>query len=281
MRDRALEYQILEYRISAIFERGGFDSSSKRIKEKLSLIEKQVEITKARYKSEHLKNKDAIENNKRVRERIEEIMSSIGIPTVFKSSYYKTSRSRYPSEKKERAGYLNDLEKIVPIHDNYEKLILKIDDKLSRIKSYAETMIKKIEAEELEKKKKLEKEEFENKKHYELASLKVKYSLEPNVDADGILNVILNKCKYLNLADSMESCRGDFSLIDDVIRSLNAFSVESEIDQEIHDDIEEICANYDGDGRCFRDCEYNYSVLFKMVDPDIYSDYEMISKYTE
>ena len=46
---------------------------------------------------------------------------------------------------------------------------------------------------------------------------------------------------------------------------MNGFTVETETDQEIQDELQGLIDNWDGDGRVFRDCKWNYSTLYAMV----------------
>jgi hypothetical protein len=89
---------------------------------------------------------------------------------------------------------------------------------------------------------------------------------------------ILKKDKYLALAYYLEKNRNDWN---DGCRyaeiGLCMFTVETEEDQKIFDNIQEFIDDWDmdGDGRCFRDCEYNYNVLYGMVkDESLLKDIE-------
>ena len=62
---------------------------------------------------------------------------------------------------------------------------------------------------------------------------------------------------------------------------LRNFNIENELDQKIYDDIIHYIYNWGDymDGRCFRDCKYNYSELYDIVaeqDPDLYKDFQVI-----
>ena len=60
---------------------------------------------------------------------------------------------------------------------------------------------------------------------------------------------------------------------------LSEFTVENEIDRKIEDCIQHEIDNFE-DGRQFRDCEWNYDVIFDMVDnAELMTDYEHVSKY--
>lgn len=98
------------------------------------------------------------------------------------------------------------------------------------------------------------------------------------------LEFILSKNKYLHLAHYLQKNRGDWSDGYSYAETgLENFSIESDTDQKIYDEIKELIDDWDFDGRCFRDCNWNYSVLFGMVDDkDLMTDYEFItSNYSE
>jgi len=61
------------------------------------------------------------------------------------------------------------------------------------------------------------------------------------------------------LADAMIRNRIDWSDGPDIVRSeLRHFAVENDIDKLIYECLSNCVDNWDGDGRVFRDCEYNY-----------------------
>lgn len=114
----------------------------------------------------------------------------------------------------------------------------------------------------------------ERKKNVNLGYLITKYGLDEDVHEDDILDDILNRCKYLKLAHYMQANRNDWNDGPDYAEcGLNGFTTANEVDNLIYDEISNLIANWDGDGRCFRDCKWNYSVLFDMVDTDLREDY--------
>jgi len=71
--------------------------------------------------------------------------------------------------------------------------------------------------------------------------------------------------KYLYLADAMYRNRCDWSngynYVED---ALDNFEIETELDHEIVEELEEIMYEYDCvDGRHFRDCDYNYNWIYE------------------
>lgn len=127
---------------------------------------------------------------------------------------------------------------------------------------------------EIEVVKRKQKEKEKNKK---LALLLAKYDLDLDNDWEDLLHVIIAKNKYLYLAYWLERNRGDWSDGYHYARlGLEGFNCESELDNEIYYCIKSCIDDWDGDGRVFRDCEYNYSVLYGIVEknnPDLYKDF--------
>jgi hypothetical protein len=90
--------------------------------------------------------------------------------------------------------------------------------------------------------------------------------------------VLLNKNKYLRLAHFLEANRGDWSEGCDYAETgLNGFTVETDEDREIQKEISALCSDWDGDGRCFRDCKWNYGALYQKVPPELLADYQKVA----
>jgi len=82
------------------------------------------------------------------------------------------------------------------------------------------------------------------------------------------IEATLLKNKYLRLAYYLNKNRNDWSDGHSYAESgLSGFAVEKQIDSDIYNDISSyIDDGWDGDGRVFRDCKYNYTVLYGMVE---------------
>ncbi len=125
----------------------------------------------------------------------------------------------------------------------------------------------------------LTKEKERNKK---LALLLAKYDLDLDCDWNDLLEELINKNKYLYLSYYLEKNRNDWNdgCTYAEIGLIN-FNIENELDQKIYDDIIHYIYNWGDymDGRCFRDCKYNYSELYGIVaeqEPDLYKDFQVI-----
>lgn len=151
---------------------------------------------------------------------------------------------------------------------NYNRRKKEIDDWKESIKINEEI-----------KKKEEEQRIADRAKNINLASLITKYNLPTDIDECDILDEILNKCKYLKLAHYLSLNRGDWSDGPEYAEiGLSGFTTDTQQDKEIYDEISGLIEDWDGDGRCFRDCDYNYGVLFSMVDEELYKDYEKAVK---
>jgi len=112
--------------------------------------------------------------------------------------------------------------------------------------------------------------------------LLAKYDLDLTQDWEDLLDIVINKNKYLYLAYYLEKNRGDWNDGYSYAETgLDNFTIENELDQDIHNDIYSYIENWDGDGRVFRDCNYNYSYLYGIVadlESDLYKDFQVIKE---
>lgn len=96
---------------------------------------------------------------------------------------------------------------------------------------------------------------------------------------DDVLDVILSKDKYLRLGYYLLKNREDWNDgADFAERGLRAFDVVTKQDNDIYTEIDGHISDWCGDGRVFRDCTYNYDVLFGMADQFMV---ELYNKYLE
>jgi hypothetical protein len=56
---------------------------------------------------------------------------------------------------------------------------------------------------------------------------------------------------------------------------IRGFKAESDEDNKIVSNINGYIQDWDGDGRIFRDCEWNYDRIFGKVDEKLLSDYNI------
>lgn len=219
-------------------------------------------------------------HNQVVREAAMNFMKSLKVPT--KVSYYKTSRSKYPDYKD--AEWIGEIRKAIPADSGFSVIQRKYDDEK---REFERKMKEIIAAEEKEAR---EKEKENKARLVTLAVFEVAKELgmeEPaKAGVTDVLERILNQNKYLDLAYAMQRNRSDWNDGCDYTESaLGRFKVETDVDQQIVDSVSSHCGeNWDGDGRIFRDCMWNYDEIFAKValeNPDLYRQFVKISNFVE
>jgi hypothetical protein len=223
-------------------------------------------------KVKHEKNSAAIENNIKLVEQIKLYMQNIGIPNTFSETDYK-SKARFPKKISHSAGYIDDIVRNIKTSDGWEN----VERDYKRMNEDIEKYI--VETTNKEKQKEADvaaKKKFEEKEMMR-GTIVVKYALPYTANWDDILVNILNRNKYLSLAHYLCKNRGDWSDGYDYAETgLCNFIVTTETDRLIYDCISDCITNWDGDGRIFRDCEWNYDRIFSLIeDADLLKDYEI------
>jgi len=215
-------------------------------------------------------------HNKIIQDKIKQIMDKIGVTEHYKVYDYETTRSKTKKWIGKRSGFIEDVQRVAPTwneYSNHEDKIRELKIKLETEYAKAKDVVVKVEREEATKKKAAE-------DVHKLALLRAKYTPEDAMSGKWeILHAILEKDKYLNLAHYLEANRNDWN--DgywNAERGLRGFTIDNNEDQEIYDCIYKITQYEDTDGRYFRDCEYNYGMLFGKVDAALYKDYEIVKE---
>jgi len=219
-------------------------------------------------------NVPLIVENKNIIERIGLIMRTIGVPDSYTHSYYKTNNSRNKTTENKIAGWREDAARNIPTTN------INIPDKKRLVQSVEEAYAKAIHAAG-EAEREVKKKEEELLKQNELAMLRVKYTPDNALsDAWDILFKILKEDKYLCLAHYLQLNRGDWSDGYHYAETgIDGFSADSPEDKLIYKEITGLIENWDGDGRVFRDCKYNYDYLFNLVEDHLVKDYNIVCKY--
>lgn len=94
------------------------------------------------------------------------------------------------------------------------------------------------------------------------------FDIQKVKDLSDALNMLREKDTFFNLGCAMLACRNDFSESRGVRDALSGF-IENHYTR-LYNEINSLCENYDGDGRVFRDCEFNYTYIFsELVDKKI------------
>lgn len=197
---------------------------------------------------------NAIQNNKLIVEKVTLLMQHIGIKSSYSVRDTK-SRATYPKYNNVSAGYISDLSRDVPTQIQG----LKVDTKRLRqdIEQRYQNVIRQVDA-----------EKAKVQKQHQIALLRAKYTPDDAESSEWtIREKILSQDKYLRLAYYLEQNRNDWNDGCDYAETgLSGFEVVTAQDKEIYDNIQACIDDWDGDGRCFRDCTWNYGVLYGLVE---------------
>lgn len=247
------------------------------IDKKLADYQEMLQANIKTIEETHQTNLPLIENNKLLIEKINVVMQQIGMPSTYSHSYFKSNRSTKKTTETKIAGYKEDINRSIHVSDGFEMKVRQAKEKFEELKRKADSEKQRIRQEQREK----EQAEKNKKGVQVLARLQLKYGLNEDSDWSDVLEALDNKDKYFALARALEDQRNDWSCGFDRARyAIDAFHVETEEDKEIFESLSKIAYDEDlCDGRSFRDCEWNYSVLYGKVSEDIMNDYETLQEY--
>lgn len=234
----------------------------------ICVVKEIFEILKQHDKTIYDQNESKIRQNNQTKEGLFSLLKRIGI----KDQYYDYKSKR--SNKKDWINYNWYHEISNQIQISQQSFDRAYQEKLSNLQNIINRKLDKIKEEERSKKA----EEEKKIKERELAVFIGKYNLDILSTWKDVLNAIIEKNKYLRLGHYLEENRNDWN--DGCWYAecgINGFNIESNVDQEIYDDIMSYIEDWQGDGRVFRDCTYNYSVLYQMVeDKQLMRDYSVV-----
>jgi len=203
------------------------------------------------------------QNNAIIRQKLSFIFNTYKIPVL--ETYYKSSRSSRTSTR----NLLNTIFAKIPVINNT------LEDQKKSLQATKQTYFAKLSAFKSQKEWKVKQELIEKerqqekiKKERELALLFVKYNVSLDSSTEDLLDTILSKDKYLELAYWLEKNRGDWndgpSYAEIGLDKFRSYEM-NEIDKEIANAINDHIVNWQDDGRVFRDCEWNYSRIRGLV----------------
>lgn len=212
----------------------------------------------------HEANNEPLTNNLAIRHRVEEVMKEVGIGATF-SKQDEKSRKHFKPYITVDSGFVQDLRRLVKTGDGWDTA----QDRYASLKKTYEQRLKEAQQEENATKYKAEQAQAavieKRKKDMELAAILVRYELPIESSWDDVLESLLAKNNRLALAVAMEQVRGDFSYGPRHVRNA-LYDPVDEDDKLIIADVEEAIENWDGDGRVFRDCTWNYGAIYATID---------------
>ena len=253
-----------------VWEYYRFNYNSEESKKNFMTIINSIEELDSKTDEENIK---ASQTNIHTKDVVMKMLKDIGVPT--QKYEYKTSRSR----KKDWITCAWTYE-IQSAFKTYSSNLTTTKNKL------IETFEKLYQVDQDKRKKEQEErqKEIERKENERLLAFMLsKYELDITADWEDLQRTIISKDKYLYLAHYLRKNRGDWNEGYSYAEiGLSNFTIENQQDQEIFDCINGLITEIDYvDGRCFRDCEWNYDVLFGIVREQNLSLYEDYQKTVE
>lgn len=236
------------------------------------LVLKEIDEFEKTIESIHKENESAIQNNVETRKKVEDFMTSIGIKKTYTTYDFPSKRSKTKKTLTHSAGFMEDIQREIKIDDGYSTRISQLKTLTRDKANNYEKLISEINKIEKEKEKQAKEEEDRR----ELARFQVKYETEGFWD--DILEIILSKNKYLMLGHFLLMNRNDWNDGYSYVEyGLSKFDAETDIDDEIINEISNIIQNNDVDGRYFRDSPVGYDYLLGLVnDEKLMEDYNKV-----
>lgn len=230
-------------------------------------LDKWVELNTPIYEE----NRVICENNRKLKDLTFTILKKIGL----KDSIYDFETPRAKTRKWHTPNWVGEINKLFITSCKYSW-----NSCLSSIasgKKQIQDFINKENQKELLDKQKEEATLKEKSKLVFLSEVNSKYKMSIPVellDKNSVIDHFLKLDKYLRLGHYLRLNRENWDDGPDYAETgLDGFDVVTDKDVEISNEIRGLIDNWDGDGRVFRDCEYNYDYIFYLCEPGIYSDY--------
>lgn len=210
----------------------------------------------------HEKNLPALEANQAIADRYRAFAKEIGLPESYNERDPK-SRAMYPKMISHSAGWLSDIHRWIKTDDGYSRQQATYKELKARYDKYHEDAKKKAEFDAGAKKREREALKKKREEDMRLATIIVRYGLDPLTDWESVEHELRKKDRLLNLAVAMEETRGDWN--EGCYRVRNALFVPSnEQEEAIIKDVAPLCEDFE-DGRCFRDCTWSYSAIYSII----------------
>jgi hypothetical protein len=214
----------------------------------------------------HEKNAPALENNKLIVAHITQLMEAIGMPRSHRVRDHK-SRARYPKYDTLPAGYLADLQREVKTDDGFAGATSSYERMLAQYQAFKAQAAQAAEQAQRERAAAAEREKQARLANVELAEIILRYGMDRESDWQDVLEALCEKHQRADLAVAMMNVRNDWNDgPDEVSRAIDRFTIETNEDKDIANSVmSNLGDGWDGDGRCFRDCEWNYDRLLSSV----------------
>lgn len=222
----------------------------------------------------HEKNAPALENNKLIVTYITQLMEAIGMPRSHRVRDHK-SRARYPKYDTLPAGYLADLQREVKTDDGFASATSSYERMLAQYQAFKARAAQAAEQAQRERAAAAEREKQARLANVELAEIILRYGMDRESDWKDVLEALCEKHQRVDLAVAMMNVRHDWNDgPDKVSHAIDRFNIDTTEDKDIANSVmSNLGDGWDGDGRCFRDCEWNYDrLLSSITDKQLVAD---------
>ena len=178
---------------------------------------------------------------------------------------------------------MQDMHRWLPCDDGYTSVQGDYNAYLKRINEWESKKRSEVE----EKKREEEKAQKAKDEQMQLAVLIAKYKLPHTADVQDILIAILDQDRYLRLAHYLLMNRNDWNDGYSYARNgIDGFVPVTEKDklmiETLSDFLNDLRERGEIDGRYFRDCEYNYTYIFGLIeDVELRADYDAVYRMVE
>lgn len=197
-------------------------------------------------------------HNKKLLDAAVAYITALGVPATYK----KSVSSRSYKTKSVDAEWMEALYASARTSSGWCAVERQYDDSMKQIAAWRE------EGERVRRHAEIQQAAVKRQEDYikTAAAMAGRYGLEVTAAPDDVFDKIIESDKYLYLAYFLMRNRGDWndgSMYAEV--GLERFTVEDDRDRQVAAEIGRLITEWDGDGRCFRDCHWNYDRLFEIA----------------
>lgn len=223
------------------------------------------------------RNEEIAKHNRMVCEAAVAYMAAIGVPDTFRKP--KKSRGWQIKYDTIEADWKMALRQSFPVSSGWSTVEQQFAESMRIVESWEHDDT----AEKNRKERERQAEETRARATRAVAAMVVKYGLPVDATDRDVLDAMLSRNKYLRLAYWLERNRGDWNEGPHYASvGLDSFSVESDTDKAIAADIGSHISDWDGDGRIFRDCDWNYGKLYVIAaeqDEALVADFNALREF--
>lgn len=220
----------------------------------------------------HARNIPKIESNRRIRAIVTALMENLGLPKEYRAPK-ANSRAYIPRMERHDAGWVGDLNRWCPISDGYEMHSRTCDNAERIITEGRDAARKAAEDRIISMEQHREKERKEREANLAWARVILNHRLGGTPTWSEIKQALCEKDQRVRLALAMMHARESWEEgHEEVLQAFRSFKPLDSVDAAIFSDVAECIANWDGDGRIYRDTRWNYDAILATVEQTLRDD---------